>query len=221
MSFTPKELVIKVNVTADEVETCSKDNDGNIIFKKITKDWLLKCVSNFCDDSTKTKVKNIRLLDPQVIALNDSHVVIKQPGDKKIVSLVIDDKTYTYKINFPNAIYIISYSTKGIDKKIDRIEAYSYKKYNEEKTDLFEYPLPNELRSNEICMGSAPKDIINDDFIGALERVIFTTYTHITFSGVRGFTKSKLWFEHLEKNEFPYKLLKPLKQKLGNVLKSS
>jgi hypothetical protein len=219
MSFIPKELIIKVNVAADEVETCSKDNDGNIIFKKITKEWLLKCISNFCDDSTKRKVKNIRLLDHQIIALNDSHVVVKQPGDKKIVSLATDDKLHTYKINFPNAIYIISYSTKGIDKKIDSIEAYSYKKYENGKTELFEYPLPNELRGNEICMGSAPKEIKNDDFISALERVIFTTYTHSTFSGVRGFTKSRQWFEHLEKNEFPYKLLKPLKLKLGNVLK--
>lgn len=205
------ELILRMSSSNPDVELCEKDKD-QIRYKAVSKPLLIKKLNEMLNSDYTSTTKNIVLLNPQIIALNATHVVINQPGNKKIVHLSTNGKSY--KINFPNAIYIISY----LEDKIRTIEAYSYKKYEGEKTELYEYPLPNELYANTICMGNAPKEIIYQDFVGALEKVIFTPYSHPHFSGINGFTDSALWFEHLSNNPFPYKLMKPLKKRLKDVL---
>lgn len=119
-----------------------------------------------------------------------------------------------YKINFPNAIYIIEIS----GAKIRGIECYAYKEYRGEETELYEYPMPNELSGNHMCIGNADRIIEDNDIVGALEKIIFAPYSHTTFSGMNGFSNTQKYFEYLEKNEFPYKLMKSLRKKLGDVL---
>ena len=204
------ELILRITSANADVEMCEMDN-GKIRYKAVSKPVLIDKLNDMLTENVNSK-KKIFLLNYQIIALNRTHVVINQPGNKKIVHLSVNGKSY--KISMPNAIYIIEFRKNIITK----IEAYSYKKYNGEKTELYEYPLPNELSRNTICMGTAPKEIEDDDYVQALEKVIFTPYSHIHFSGVNGFTKSAEWFEYLSQNPFPYKLLKPLKMKLGDVL---
>ena len=125
-----------------------------------------------------------------------------------------DNFSKSYKINFPNAIYIIKFS----NNKVNDIYAYSYAEYLGSETQLYEYPMPNELSGNKICMGSAKREIIDSNYIEALERIIATSYTHRTFSGIKGFSNSEKWFEYLSKNKFPYKLMRSLNKKLKDIV---
>ena len=77
--------------------------------------------------------------------------------------------------------------------------------------------MPNELYGNKICLGTANLTIDDNDYVAALERVIFAEYTHTTFSGISGFTDTLRYFEYLSKNEFPYKLLKSLNKTLRTI----
>lgn len=125
-----------------------------------------------------------------------------------------DNFSKSYKINFPNAIYIIKFS----NNKVNDIYAYSYAEYLGSETQLYEYPMPNELSGNKICMGSAKREIVEGNYVEALERIIATSYTHRNFSGIKGFSSSEKWFEYLSKNEFPYKLMRSLNKKLGDLI---
>lgn len=210
-----REMVLHISSQNKDIEICEKEQ-GRVRYKAISSKVLISELINFLERESSNGKKNIKLLNPQIIALNSHHVVINQPGDKKIVHLSTNNKTY--KINMPNSIYIMGISSNEASGKILKIEAYAYKEYQGEDTELFEYPLPNELLGNAICMGNAPREIVDQDYVAALEKVIFTPYSHASFSGVNGFTNSEQWFEYLSQNKFPYKLLKPLKKKLQDVL---
>lgn len=209
-----KEVIARINSLNNHVEIAYKENDNEVIFKKMDTDSYVKLVNDTLKKDDKHYTKKLKLLDPQIIAIDEHYVAIKQPQSKKIVTYSAGDKVETYKINFPNAIYIVSTQ----DSRITTIECYAYKEYKGEDTKLFEYPMPNELTGNLMCIGTADRTIKDDNVIEALERIIFTPYSHSTFSGINGFSQTVKYFEYLEKNDFPYKFLKPLKMKLGDVL---
>ena len=77
--------------------------------------------------------------------------------------------------------------------------------------------MPNMLTRNEMCMGSADKRIIDDDIEGSLNKIIATPYSHGNFDGIKGFSTTVSYFEYLEENPFPYKLLRKLNRKLRDV----
>lgn len=206
------EMVVRFNSkSVADAEICIKKGN-DFIFKKLSFKKLLEILNAQLRD--ERKAEKIKLLDRQIIALGSNYVVINQPGHKKIVTLKFDDFSKSYKINFPNAIYIIKFR----NNKISDIYAYSYVNYSGLETQLYEYPLPNELSGNKICLGSSKRDIIDDNYIEALERIIATSYTHRTFSGIKGFSSSEKWFEYLSKNEFPYKLMRSLNKKLEDIV---
>lgn len=201
------QLIVKFDNQREDVQLCSKEND-QIIFKNVSMDALMNLlIKNF---TTEGQSEEIKLLDEQIIAKEKRYVVIKQPECKKIVFF---NGKGSFKINFPNSIYIILFHVD----KIKKIKAFAYKEYKGLDTKLYEYPMPNMLGNNEICMGNSIKEIRDNDYVGALERVIATQYTHTHFSGIKGFSNSIKWFEYLEKNPFPYKLLKPLNYTLEKV----
>lgn len=206
------EMVVRFNSRSEaDAEICIKKGN-DFIFKKLSLKKLLEILNAQVRDECKNE--KIKLLDSQIIALGSNYVAINQPGHKKIVTLRYDDFSKSYKINFPNSIYIIKFS----NNKVNDIYAYSYVEYLGTETQLFEYPLPNELSGNKICIGSAKREIIDGNYIEALERIIATSYTHRNFSGIKGFSNSKKWFEYLSKNEFPYKLMRSLNKKLEDIV---
>lgn len=206
------EMVVRFNSRSEaDAEICIKKG-CDFTFKKVSLKKILEILNTQL--KVESKGEKIKLLDRQIIAIGNNYVVINQPGHKKIVTLRYDDFSKSYKINFPNSIYIIKFS----NNKVNDIYAYSYVEYLGTETQLFEYPLPNELLGNEICIGSAKRDIIDDNYIEALERIIATSYTHRTFSGIKGFSSSEKWFEYLSKNDFPYKLMRSLNKKLGDLI---
>lgn len=202
------QIIVKFDSSKRDVQICSKSND-EIIFKNISLNKLMELLIQEgmqYDDNTK----EISLLDQQIIAAGKNYVVINQPECRKIVTYI---DTGSYRINFPNAIYILHF----YGNTIQDIQAFSYIEYKGLDTDLYEYPMPNELSGNKICMGSADRIIVNQDYTGALERIIATQYTHSHFSGVKGFSDTVKWFEHLQKNKFPYKLLRKLNMQLKDI----
>lgn len=215
-----KELIARVSDTDEDVEIAMMEGNNEPLFKKITCSEFVDIVNRSFRLHTKVFKKDLKLLDPQIIALDKNFVVIRQEEHKKIVTYLNTLATYeseiiTYKINFPNAIYIVEMN----DNKIRAIECYAYRKYEGEETKLFEYPMPNELSGNHMCIGNADGTIKDGNVVEALERIIFTPYSHTTFSGMNGFSQTKAYFEYLEKNEFPYKMMKSLRKKLKDVLK--
>ena len=206
------EMVVRFNSKSEtDAEICIKKG-CDFTFKKVSLKKLLEILN------TQLKVESngekIKLLDRQIIALGSNYVVINQPGHKKIVTLNYENFSKSYKIHFPNAIYIIKFS----NNKVNDIYAYSYAEYLGSETKLYEYPMPNEVSGNKICIGSAKRDIIDGNYIEALERIIATSYTHRYFSGIKGFSDSKKWFEYLSKNDFPYKLVRSLNKKLEDIV---
>ena len=156
-------------------------------------------------------------MNQQIIAIDEHYAVIKQEGKKRIVNYAENSsgKMLVYNINFPNAIYIVYFT----HERVGSIECYAYKEYKAEETELYEYPMPNELSGNKMCIGNAERKINDKDIVGALERIIFTPYSHSTFSGMNGFSITKTYFEYLESNDLPYTLMKPLNKKIKAVLK--
>lgn len=200
------EMIARFSSKSLDVEICTKKGK-EILFKKISLEKFIKLAGEFV---RKNEKRTINVLDEQIIAIDTDYVVINQREQKKIVTL---EKKGSYNIIFPNAIYIMEFS----NNKINKIKAFAYKKYEKNETELFEYPLPNELYGNQICLGTAKKEIENRDYINALERIIATPYTHYSFSGIKGFSNSEKWFKYLEKNNFPYELLRPLNLTLKDI----
>lgn len=207
------ELIARISSLNDYVEIAQKENEEAPVFKKIDKEKFIEIV-NSTFYSNNNYHKNLKLLDPQIIAIDEHYAVIKQEGKKRIINYNDGKENHVYKINFPNAIYIVEF-----EKVVRSIECYAYIEYAGEETQLYEYPMPNELMGNKMCMGSADKSIKEGNIVEALERIIFTPYSHASFSGMNGFSKTKVYFNYLEKNEFPYKMMRPLKKKLKDVLK--
>ncbi|MBS5368325.1 MAG: hypothetical protein KHY19_02485 [Coprobacillus cateniformis] len=208
------EMIARIGSDGYTVEIAYKENKIEPLFKRVTISEFIKTLEDSFQSNNNHYKKDINMLNKQIIALDSHFVVVNQPEKQRIVTYV-SNGIEAYKINFPNAIYIIE--TSG--DKIKGIECYAYKKYEGENTKLFEYPMPNELVGNHMCIGNADREIKDGNVIEALERIIFTPYSHSTFSGMNGFSQTKAYFEYLEKNDFPYKMMKSLKKKLKDVLK--
>lgn len=211
-----KETIVRLNEENEDIEYAQIDNLGNISFKKMKSKEFVDMVNIIFSKKNEKMDKKISILEDGVIGADVYHVLIKQPEHKKIVTYAMGNVIKTYKINFPNCLYIIQHDLEM--KKIVDIECYAYKEFKGENTQLFEYPMPNELSANRMCIGNADRSIKKGKFIDALERIIFTSYSHSTFSGINGFSQTQTYFLYLEQNEFPYKMLKPLKKKLKDVL---
>ena len=195
-----REAIIRLNNKKDDAELCIKQNE-KITFKMLSKEELVKLFNDFFIKDQHEKA-NIKLFSENTIGAGIDYTVIKQPEHMQYVTY----NNHSYKINFPNAIYIVRYD----NKIVKGIQCYCYKKYKVGDTELYEYAMPNMLTGNAMCMGSADKRIVDDDIEGALNKIIATPYSHSNFDGIKGFSTTVSYFEYLEENPFPYKLLRKL-----------
>ena len=208
------EMIVRISGNKYDVEVAYKEDESLPIFKKIGREKFLQILNSSFSVEAHYQ-KDLKLIDPSILAIDEHYVLVNQPEHKKIVTYSPDNnKAKTYRISFPNSFYIIEKRKDNIKS----IECYSYKQFKGEKTELYEYPMPNELSGNMMCIGTADRKITDDDIVATLERIIFTPYSHDRFSGMNGFSRTETYFEYLEKNEFPYKLMKPLKKILKDVL---
>lgn len=202
-----REAIIRLNNKKADAELCIKENK-KITFKMLSKEELISLFNKFLINSPRDKA-NIKLFSKNTIGAGIDYVVIKQPEHMQYVTY----NNCSYKINFPNAIYIIRHDNKNVKG----IQCYCYVKFKGGDTELYEYAMPNMLMGNAMCMGSADKRIIDDDIEAALNKIIATPYSHSNFDGIRGFSTTVSYFEYLEANPFPYKLLRKLNKKLRDV----
>lgn len=201
-----REVIMRFSCVHPDVELCMKRNK-KIIFKKLSIDEVMMLI-NQCASQTIFSNK-INLLSQNVIGMGAGYTVIKQ---EEHIQYVTFNKT-TYKINFPNSIYVVKHD----GKKIKSIQNYCYKEYKGGNTELYDYAMPNVLSGNMLCIGTADRAIRNHDVEEALNKIIATPYSHNTFNGINGFSSTIKYFEYLEDNPFPYKLLKKLNRKLKDV----
>lgn len=202
-------MIIRILQGKDNVEILEKDGTGHEYFKEIEIKKLIESLSVY---HKKPQVRRPAILfNDQIIGASSDCIVIKQSERKRDVAF----KDKVYNINFPNAIYIIDFS----DNLIKSIEAYCYTEYKGAKTKLYEYSMPNMLSGNMICIGGAPREINNNEFAEALEKIIYAPYSHNTVGGLKGFRGTLEYFEFLEKEEFPYDLLISQNKKLQEVIK--
>lgn len=208
-----KEMIIRLTYDNGDAEVLIHDAiKKKDIFKAVSIEELIKNIEEiFIKTDQQQHKKNLLIVDEDLIAINNQCIVIKQPEHKRIVTY----NNKAYNINFPNSIYIICHRSN----KITKIEAFCYKEYQGLGTKLMHYAMPNMLYGNAICIGSAPKDIDPSKYTEALERVIFTQYTHDWVDGIKSFKDTTTYFEYLEKNEYPYHLMMPLNRDLKSVLK--
>lgn len=202
-----QEVIIRLTNKKEDAELCFKRNE-KITFKKLSKEKLLSILSEFSSKKTRNTEK-IKIFQKNVIGAGDNYVVIKQPEHTQYVTF----NQTSYKINFPNAIYVVQF----YHKNVRNIYCYCYKKFKGGDSELYEYAMPNMLTRNEMCIGSADRRIIDDDIEGALNKIIATPYSHGNFDGIKGFSTTINYFEYLEVHPFPYKLLRKLNKKLRDV----
>lgn len=203
------QVIIRIDSKSDDAEILYSDVKKEL-FKSISVKELSKIFKSFITSST-IKFEKPVAMNKNIIACSEDCVVVKQEEHERIV--LYDKKAY--KIKFPNSIYFVYF----LEDKIKVIKAYSYKKFDEAETSLYKYPFPNMLSENRICIGSADTKIKNKNYIKALENVIYAAYTHDHMqNGISGFTSTKIYFDYLEKNEFPYEKLISLKLKLKDLV---
>jgi len=205
-----KQIIFRADTVSEDIEVLKVDENGNEYFSAIDIQSLMDKLKKMKPIATDNKRQKLIFLDDQYIAFNDKCVVINQQEHKRIVTY----QNKAYNILFPNSIYFIDY----VDGKIKNIEAYSYKEYEGKETELFKYPMPNMLTENRICIGSAPRSIVNNDYVKALENIIFTQYTHSHVDNIKSFKETIKYFEYLSSNKFPYDLLISTRYKLKDIL---
>lgn len=170
-------------------------------FASISLRMLLKKINEYLQRPYKQDRVKPTLLDKSIIAASSDFesIMINQPEHVRIV--VYQEKAY--KIHFPNALYIMYKNANTVNG----IKAFAYKQFEGLETQLYRYPMPNMLGGNMICIGSAPCKIKDNDYVAALENIIFTQYTHSTVNNMKSFKNTVDYFRYLEKNAFPYNLL--------------
>lgn len=203
------QLILRIKSNSEDVEILNKDSNDKEIFTSVSKKECLEIINREFKEEAFINERFV-FVDNNIIAFSNNSVVIKQDEHKRIVTL----NGKAYKISFPNAIYIIRHN----DNKIMQIKAFCFKKYKGLNTELYRYPMPNMLSDNNICIGSAKRKIIDNDFMQALENIIYAEYTHLFFSDLKSFKNSVEYFDYLSQNEFPYDLMISANMNLRSII---
>ena len=192
-----KQLIVRINDLNSDAEILEYDNARNReYFSAIQIDDLIEKLETFAENrDQKNRKRDIVLYSDQIIGIGNNCVVIMQK-------------------EHPNSIYIMTYKTNNVDS----IYAYCYKEFKGQDTELYKYAMPNMLTENRICMGSAPRKIEKRDYVKALEKIIFTQYTHGHTDNIKSFKDTKKYFEYLSAHGFPYDLLIKFNKTLGGVI---
>lgn len=202
-----KQMVARFNSSKSDVDLLISNEDEQI-WKSIAIEKFYKLLGQYLPKDMKEGKPKV--LDPQIIAASQSCTVVRQPDHKRIV-------TYghkAYRINFPNAVYFIHHS----ETKINKIEAYTYIKWQGVNTSLYLMPMPNMTSSERMCIGTADRKIKKGDVVQALENVLDASYTHDRVDNLKKSTSTIKWFTHLKKQSVTVSDLKKPKCKLRDLV---
>lgn len=145
-------------------------------------------------ESSEDKGKPKIIYDSRILLQIDDYILINQPEHRRYITYSVENDTRSFSILFPNSIYLI----KKENNQIISIEAYMYLLWEKEYTQLYHYAMPNMLAENKICIGLAPRLIENNNYIQALENIIYSPYSHAQLNNVKGFSNTVQYFQYLE-----------------------
>lgn len=102
---------MKVTENNSDIQTLEYDSiENKEYFKSIDIESLIEKLETYVANRDHKKFGKITLMDDVIIGFGKDAVVINQPGHKRIVTY----RQKAYKINFPNAIYIMYHRANKI-----------------------------------------------------------------------------------------------------------
>lgn len=209
-----EEMIIRLTDRSNDAEIlvhdCVKDKD---IFKAVSiKDLVCKMKKTFPEATDIDNYKEDMIsIDEDVIAVSPKCIVVKQPEHKEIVMYA----GKAFEINYPNSIYAIKHS----EQKVKDIVAYCYKKLEGMQTQLYRHAMPNMFYDDKICMGTADRKIEPKNYKVALNRILYTQFTHAKPDNIKGFEGTSDYFRYLQEHEFPYDRLYNANKTLKQMVK--
>lgn len=216
-----EELIVRINPSlSDDVEILYNNLiESYQLEKMISLEEFDKIINKIIGSDKKEIDLKPRLFDESIIGYSESKLqqvyLIRQPEHMRYITYSFDNQKGGMKINFPNSLYFVFIDNNNITK----IQAYMYDKWLDKKTKLYKYAMPNMLTDNKICIGKASTEIQDNQVIRALEKIIYSPYSHSQVDNVRGFKNTISYFEYLEKNKIEKKYLIPFNLTLGNLIR--
>lgn len=123
-----------------------------------------------------------------------------------------------YSILHPNSIFALYVDAE----KVTKAEAYAIKEFRDKDTELFMYPLPNQLSGHSMCLGTVERSFINCE--KSILNIVEANYTHENgrFKFEDDKKAGKKLFEWLSTLEsFPNDLLISAAKKLEDILEEN
>ncbi len=209
------EAILRIRPANPDIEVLV--NDGNLeefIEKTISIEKMIEILKRYNIKENLNAKPNI-IYDDRYLLKYDNYVLINQPAHKRVITYSNSNENRAFNINFPNSIYLVEIKNDSIVS----IEAYMYFEWKGGNTKLYKYGMPNKLSGNQICIGSAPRGIKDNNVIEALENIIYVPYSHRELSDVKGFSNTIQYFEYLSESEISTKNLYVAKKILKNIFK--
>ena len=179
--------------------------DGAEIWKSVSVQRFAFMVDSICSEQKGTGEKP-KWIPAGVLAIGDTSMVIRKEKHKQIVSY----HGKAYEINFPDAIYSVSF----LKQQIQNIRAYTYFDWKGIDTELYNMPMPNMTATEWMCIGSADRHIDDGDVMTALDRILDAEYTHDHVDNLRKPTSTLRWFRFLKNGSATEKMMREQKKVL-------
>lgn len=179
--------------------------DGAEIWKSVSVQRFAFMVDSICSEQKGTGEKP-KWIPAGVLAIGDNSMVIRKEKHKQIVSY----HGKAYEINFPDAIYSVSF----MKQQIQNIRAYTYFDWKGIDTELYNMPMPNMTATEWMCIGSADRHIDGGDVMTALDRILDAEYTHDHVDNLRKPTSTLRWFRFLKNGSATEKMMREQKKVL-------
>lgn len=205
-----EELIVKISTTSKDVEILYNNLVMNYQLEKmISLAKFSELINKVIGDERKENAIKPILFDEFIIGYNavnfEEVYLIKQPEHQRYITYSFDKENGGMKINFPNSVYVVFVN----ENKIKKIQAFMYDKWMGVNTTLYKYAMPNMLTENRICLGNADIEIHNNKLMDALEKIIYSPYSHNHVNNIKGFKNTLSYFEYLKKNNLNAKYLIP------------
>lgn len=198
------QMICRIDSNNPDMDVLCVEN-GAEIWKSVSVQRFAFMVDSICSEQKGTGEKPKWIADG-VLAIGDNSMVIRKEKHKQIVSY----HGKAYEINFPDAIYSVSF----LKQQIQNIRAYTYFDWKGIDTELYNMPMPNMTATEWMCIGSADRHIDDGDVMTALDRILDAEYTHDHVDNLRKPTSTLRWFRFLKNGSATEKMMREQKKVL-------
>ncbi len=206
------------NLEEFEVLECSGYGDEIKKYrtKKISTNELIEVLTSL-DKSKEKEIFNFNIFNVS------SDELISHKKTNKKDTMVFNFKEQMIRTFFNNEYYKIIHCNAFIritveNNKVESMEVYPYDEYKGADTKLFDNPYPNRYSMNKTCLGTADRSV-RDSYIKTILGLLETAYTSVNMNfNDKSLENTKVAFEYLTKNPFPYDKLKRTKKTLKDII---